>query len=56
MLALLLYLFATALAQHTRRLAIDTMPLGKRTDCGDAKYAGLDVAFACDIVETLEVG
>ncbi|KAL4443757.1 hypothetical protein ABPG75_011494 [Micractinium tetrahymenae] len=30
------------------------MPLGKRTDCGDAKYAGLDVPFACDIVETLE--
>lgn len=38
------------------RSSIVTMPLGKRTDCGDAKYAGLDVPFACDIVETLEVG
>lgn len=31
------------------------MPLGKRTDCGDAKYAGVEVPFACDIVEALEV-
>ena len=31
------------------------MPLGKRTDCGDAKYAGVEVPFACDIVTTLEV-
>ncbi|GAB4821351.1 hypothetical protein N2152v2_008397 [Parachlorella kessleri] len=30
------------------------MPLGKRTDCGDAKYAGVEVPFACDIVTTLE--
>ena len=31
------------------------MPLGKRTDCGDSKYAGVEVPFACDIVEALEV-
>ena len=31
------------------------MPLGKRTDCGDAKYSGVEVPFACDIVETLQV-
>ncbi len=31
------------------------MGLGKRSDFGDAKYAGLDVAFNSDIVETLEV-
>lgn len=30
------------------------MPLGKRVDCGDAKYAGVEVPFACDIQETLE--
>ncbi|KAK9834250.1 hypothetical protein WJX81_000077 [Elliptochloris bilobata] len=30
------------------------MPLGKRTDCGDAKYAGVEVSFACDVVEALE--
>ncbi|EFN58275.1 hypothetical protein CHLNCDRAFT_142244 [Chlorella variabilis] len=30
------------------------MGLGKRTDFGDAKYAGLDVPFSCDIVQTLE--
>ncbi len=30
--------------------------LGKRTDCGDARYAGLEVAWSSDIVETLEVG
>lgn len=29
--------------------------LGKRTDCGDARYAGLEVAWSSDIVETLEV-
>ncbi|PRW56786.1 arginine N-methyltransferase [Chlorella sorokiniana] len=28
--------------------------LGKRTDCGDARYAGLEVAWSSDIVETLE--
>lgn len=31
------------------------MPLGKRTDCGDAKYSGMEVSFACDVVEALEV-
>jgi hypothetical protein len=31
------------------------MPLGKRPDCGDAKYAGVEIPFACDIVATLEV-
>lgn len=40
---------------HRIRTSI-RMPLGKRTDCGDSRYAGLDVgAFACDIVETLQV-
>ena len=29
--------------------------LGKRGDCGDARYAGVEVAFSSDIVETLEV-
>ena len=32
------------------------MPLGKRTDCGDAKYAGLEVPFASDIEVALQVG
>ena len=31
------------------------MPLGQRTDCGDARYAGVEVAFAADIAEKLEV-
>ena len=31
------------------------MPLGKRNDCGDAKYAGLEVAFSSELVGTLEV-
>ena len=31
------------------------MPLGKRTDCGDAKYVGVEVPFCCDVVETLQV-
>lgn len=31
------------------------MPLAKRTDCGDARYAGVEVPFCCDIVATLEV-
>lgn len=30
------------------------MPLGKRNDCGEAKYAGLDVDFCQDLQETLE--
>ncbi|CAD7703043.1 unnamed protein product, partial [Ostreobium quekettii] len=30
-----------------------TMPLGKRTDLGTARFAGLEVPFACDIVEAL---
>lgn len=29
------------------------MPLGKRTDLGNARFAGLEVPFACDIVEAL---
>ena len=33
----------------------ERMPLGKRLDCGDAKYTGVEVPFACDIVQTLEV-
>ena len=37
------------------RAGISEMPLGKRTDCGDAKYAGVEVSFACDVVEVLEV-
>lgn len=32
------------------------MPLASRTDCGDARYCGVEVAFACDIVDTLQVG
>ncbi|GMH32226.1 hypothetical protein BSKO_00060 [Bryopsis sp. KO-2023] len=32
------------------------MPLGKRTDLGNARFAGLEVAFCCDIVGTLEEG
>ena len=35
---------------------VGSMPLGKRSDCADAKYAGVEVPFSCDIVETLEVG
>ena len=31
------------------------MPLGKRTDCGDAKYSGVQVAFASDITASLQV-
>ena len=31
------------------------MPLGKRLDCGDAKYTGVEVPFAFDIVESLQV-
>ncbi|KFM28183.1 Protein arginine N-methyltransferase 1.5 [Auxenochlorella protothecoides] len=30
------------------------MPLGSRTDCGDARFCGVEVAFACDIVDTLQ--
>lgn len=30
------------------------MPLGRRADCGDAKYAGVEVTFASDIVAALE--
>ena len=31
------------------------MPLGKRTDFGDARYAGLDVPFASRIEDVLGV-
>jgi hypothetical protein len=31
------------------------MPLGKRADYGDARFAGLEVAHATDVVETLQV-
>ena len=31
------------------------MPLGKRTDFGEAKYAGVEVQFAENVVEALEV-
>ncbi len=31
------------------------MPLGKRVDYGDARFAGLEVAHATDVVETLQV-
>ncbi|CAL5222774.1 g5187 [Coccomyxa viridis] len=30
------------------------MPLGKRTDCGDAKYSGVQVPFAADINSSLQ--
>ncbi|BDA41363.1 Protein arginine N-methyltransferase 5 [Coccomyxa sp. Obi] len=30
------------------------MPLGKRTDCGDAKYSGVDVPFTSNVVESLQ--
>ncbi len=31
------------------------MPLGKRVDFGDAKYAGLEVPYSCSLVEALKV-
>ena len=31
------------------------MPLGKRADFGDARYAGAEVDFTCDIIDTLQV-
>ena len=31
------------------------MPLGKRSDFGDAKYAGAESVFTCDIVGALQV-
>jgi hypothetical protein len=31
------------------------MPLGKRTDFGDAKYAGLDVSFTSHVEDELDV-
>lgn len=38
-------------------LAIGDMPLGKRTDCGDAKYVGVSVNFPKDnkVESTLQV-
>ena len=32
------------------------MPFGKRPDFGDARYAGAETVFACDIVDALQVG
>lgn len=31
------------------------MPLGKRADFGDARYAGAETVFTCDIVPALQV-
>jgi hypothetical protein len=31
------------------------MPLATRTDCGDARFAGLESAFNCDIVHAVQV-
>ena len=31
------------------------MPLGKRADFGDARYAGAETVFTCDIVAALQV-
>lgn len=31
------------------------MPFGKRPDFGDARYAGAETVFACDIVDALQV-
>ncbi len=31
------------------------MPLGKRTDCGDAKYSGVDIQFTSNVVGSLQV-
>ncbi len=31
------------------------MPLGQRSDCGDAKYAGVEIPYSPDIAEQLEV-
>ncbi len=31
------------------------MPLAKRNDCGDAKYAGLEIDFSADPDEVLQV-
>ena len=32
-----------------------TMPLGQRSDCGDARYAGIEIPFTPDIADQLEV-
>lgn len=32
------------------------MPLGRRTDCGDARYSGVEVDFESDLVQSLQVG
>lgn len=31
------------------------MPLGQRSDCGDARYAGIEIPFTPDIADQLEV-
>lgn len=31
------------------------MPLGKRTDCGDARYAGVEIKYAHDIAKHMQV-
>ena len=31
------------------------MPFGKRPEFGDARYAGAETVFACDIVDALQV-
>jgi hypothetical protein len=31
------------------------MPLGQRTDCGDARYAGIEIPFTSNIADQLEV-
>lgn len=32
------------------------MPLGKRTDYGDARFAGVSIPFATDVEEAVKVG
>jgi hypothetical protein len=42
-------------ASIARKGLSGSMPLGKRPDCGDAKYAGVEAEFSCDIVDALQV-
>jgi hypothetical protein len=30
------------------------MPLGKRTDCGDARFAGVELPFVHDVAEAMQ--
>lgn len=32
------------------------MPLGKRAEFGDARYAGVDISFAHNVAEHMQVG